>query len=240
MPSIAELLERESRTVDLESGDFERLVRRRDRKRRNQRLAAGVMGIAVFVAAIWIVTSGLAFDRSETSVVPGGGVTGPAETGPAVVTGPAVTGAENPEPPPLVEPVQLGTVTSSGGGCTLEIDAETIRAGAGRLTVVNETDRPVSFDLFRLTSLSVAGIEAYIASGQVYAWPPGQFSRFHPRRTGAFLLVQREVGPGASGTITDNFTTGALAVVCAHRHDGVGLIGDVYRPFAFVGPIVVP
>jgi len=54
---------------------FERLLRRRDRKRRNQRIAAGVVGIAVFVAAIWIVTSGEPLDRSGT----------PGSTGPAVV-----------------------------------------------------------------------------------------------------------------------------------------------------------
>jgi hypothetical protein len=48
MSNLAELLERESRTVDLDPGDFERLTRRRDRKRRNQRVAAGVLGIAVF------------------------------------------------------------------------------------------------------------------------------------------------------------------------------------------------
>jgi hypothetical protein len=82
MPNLADLLERESRTVDLEPGDFERLVRRRDRKRRNQRIAAGVVGIAVFVAAVWIVTSGLSLLRSEKSVVPGG--TGLVQTGPAV------------------------------------------------------------------------------------------------------------------------------------------------------------
>jgi hypothetical protein len=63
---------------------WEILVDRRDRKRRNQRIAAGVVGIVVFVAAISIVTSGLPWDRSQTSVVPGGDVTGPAETGPAV------------------------------------------------------------------------------------------------------------------------------------------------------------
>ena len=91
MPSISELLERESTKVDLEPGDFERLVRRRDRKRRNRRIVAGVVGIAVFVAAIWIVTGVGSLDRSETSVVPGGDVTGPAETGP-VETGPAETG----------------------------------------------------------------------------------------------------------------------------------------------------
>jgi hypothetical protein len=60
--------------LDLE---LESILRRRDRKRRNQRIAAGVVGIAVFVVAIWIVTSVGSLDRSETSVVPGGDVSGP-------------------------------------------------------------------------------------------------------------------------------------------------------------------
>ncbi len=47
-----------------------------------------MVGIAVFVAAVWIVTSIASLDRSETQVVPGGLTTGPAETGPAE-TGPA-------------------------------------------------------------------------------------------------------------------------------------------------------
>jgi hypothetical protein len=51
MSNVAELLERESQTVDLEPGDFERLTSRRDRKRRNQRVAAGVLGVAVVALA---------------------------------------------------------------------------------------------------------------------------------------------------------------------------------------------
>ena len=62
--------------LDLE---LESILRRRDRKRRNQRIAAGVVGIAVFVAAVWIVTSVGSLDRSETPAVPG-----PSEAGPAV------------------------------------------------------------------------------------------------------------------------------------------------------------
>jgi hypothetical protein len=61
---------------------YERLVRRRDRKRRNQRIAAGVVGIAVFVVAVWIVTSVSSLDRSEKVVPATSGTTGPAETGP--------------------------------------------------------------------------------------------------------------------------------------------------------------
>jgi hypothetical protein len=75
-----EILDRAKRaamSVDGPDHPYDALLRRRDRNRRNQRIAAGVVGIAVFVAAVWIVTSGLSLDRSETSVVPGGGVTGP-------------------------------------------------------------------------------------------------------------------------------------------------------------------
>jgi hypothetical protein len=60
---------------------WDRLVGRRDRKRRNQRIAAGVVGIAVFVAAIWIVTSVGSFDKAQTPAGPGPTETGPAETG---------------------------------------------------------------------------------------------------------------------------------------------------------------
>lgn len=63
---------------------WEILVDRRNRKRRNQRIAAGVVGIAVFVAAVWVVTTGGTFDRTQTPAVPGGSETGPTETGPSV------------------------------------------------------------------------------------------------------------------------------------------------------------
>ena len=82
MSDVRTILERAYGGATPPPDGFERMLRRRDRKGRNQRIAAGVVGIAVFVAAIWIVTSVASLDRSETSVVPGGDVTGPAETGP--------------------------------------------------------------------------------------------------------------------------------------------------------------
>jgi hypothetical protein len=62
---------------------FERMLRRGDRRRRNQRVAAGLVGIAVFVAAIWIVTSGEPAGRGRT----------PGSSG---LTGPTVPGAAGP------------------------------------------------------------------------------------------------------------------------------------------------
>jgi hypothetical protein len=60
---------------------FERVLVRHDRKRRNQRVAAGVVGIALFVPAIWIVAAGGAFDRTQTPAAPGS-ETGPKQTAP--------------------------------------------------------------------------------------------------------------------------------------------------------------
>jgi hypothetical protein len=121
--------------------------------------------------------------------------------------------------------------------------------GPGRLTVVNGTNRWVSFELWRLRSRSSfaqleAFVEAYDADG---FWPivpgPGGVS-FEERAAPGLLLrrgwFEREVGPGASGTITDNFATGdAFAVVCLDRSNPEPL-GQPYTPFAVVGPIVVP
>lgn len=56
MPSVAEILERESETVDLERGHFERLLRRRGRKRRNQRIGAGALAVILALASFAALT----------------------------------------------------------------------------------------------------------------------------------------------------------------------------------------
>ena len=48
---------------------YDALLRRRDRKRRNQRITAGVVGIAVFVAAVWVVTTGGSFNGTQQPAV---------------------------------------------------------------------------------------------------------------------------------------------------------------------------
>jgi hypothetical protein len=74
MPDLTSLLERADRAasrVPLPPDGFERLRVRRDRKQRNQRIAAGVVGIAVFLAAVWAVTTGGPFDRTQAPARPG-------------------------------------------------------------------------------------------------------------------------------------------------------------------------
>ena len=82
---ILDRAERAARSVVGPTDAYDALLCRRDRQRRNQRITAGLVGIAVFVAAIWFVRDVASLNRSEKSVVPAeSGSTGPAETGPTV------------------------------------------------------------------------------------------------------------------------------------------------------------
>jgi hypothetical protein len=70
--------ERVAKSVALPDDRYVDLLRRRDRKQRNQRILAGSVGIAMFVASIAVVTSIGSLDRT------GRPVTGPAVSGPTV------------------------------------------------------------------------------------------------------------------------------------------------------------
>jgi Tol biopolymer transport system component len=61
-----DVLERFAPLFETPEPSFERFLRRRDRKRRNQRIAAGVVAIAVFVAPIAFFAGLISSDRSET------------------------------------------------------------------------------------------------------------------------------------------------------------------------------
>jgi dipeptidyl aminopeptidase/acylaminoacyl peptidase len=68
MSETRSLVERAMERVELRSFTLDGFHDRRERKRRDQRITAGVVGIAIFVAAVWIVTTGGPFDRSQPAV----------------------------------------------------------------------------------------------------------------------------------------------------------------------------
>jgi hypothetical protein len=107
MTEYRNVLERDLAHVGPAPFGLDDVARRRDRKRRNQRIVAGVVGIAVFVAAVWIVTTGGTFDRTQTPTVPGGAETGPAVTGPAE-TGPTYNGPTYTLGPVTEEDIAVG------------------------------------------------------------------------------------------------------------------------------------
>jgi Tol biopolymer transport system component len=68
MPRIADALDRESRTVDLEQGGFERLLARRERKRRNRRIREGVLAVIVALAVAAVLLR--SFSTASVPAVP--------------------------------------------------------------------------------------------------------------------------------------------------------------------------
>jgi hypothetical protein len=122
-----EVLERLAPLFEAPEAPFEGFARRRDRKRRNQRVTAGVVGIAVFVAAVWIVTTGGPFDRTLTPATTE--PTGP--TGPPHPTGVGLLGlppegatASTPERGELVLGVGFGHTGGDPGRFSLHLYAD--------------------------------------------------------------------------------------------------------------------
>jgi Tol biopolymer transport system component len=75
-----DVLERFAPLFEAPEPSFEEFLRRRERKRRNQRIAAGVVAIAVFVAPVAFLASLISSDRTQT----------PAASGPKVPNAPSV------------------------------------------------------------------------------------------------------------------------------------------------------
>jgi hypothetical protein len=71
MSEYTKLFERAGARYEPPDLPMEDFLKRQDRKRRNQRIVAGSVGIAVFVAAVWIVTTGEPFDRTQTPAASG-------------------------------------------------------------------------------------------------------------------------------------------------------------------------
>jgi hypothetical protein len=173
---------------------YERLVQRRDRKRRNQRIAAGVVGIAVFVGLIWILTSGLSFDPTETPAGPG-----PAETAPPRAPASAA--------PAIV--VRTGTCSGSAtwrlefapGGDRFKVRFEVHRSPVGHSwrIVLGHTRTNSSFPgddvvFFRGTRVAAEDGEV-VVQGRVWNTPrrDGVAAKATDRQTGQACKMQEEI-----------------------------------------------
>ena len=110
--------ERAARSVDLPDGRLEELFRRHERKRRNQRITGGAVGMGIFVALVWFVTSAGLLDRTQTPVTPEG-----ADTGHVSPTG--------------------GAAAGSRGTTRVTIHAKSVPSGAARLWGIVESERPL-------------------------------------------------------------------------------------------------
>ena len=135
MNDYRSVLERDLARVGPAPFAFDDVARRRDRKRRNQRIAAGVVGIAVFVAAVWIVTTGGPFDpRGETDNSQGPRARHPSTNARPVEPIPAARPLV-PSPPPLGSGLrrlpEVDYVIDLNTGATTPLPEAIIRSSLG-------------------------------------------------------------------------------------------------------------
>jgi hypothetical protein len=199
----------EMTTFTKEPRKVERFERFRDRKQRNRRIGAIAVATALAIGALVVVSSG-ALDRGQ-GAIPGD--------------------RDEVQPTPPSFEAQIGIVTQSETGCVT--DSAIGEGHLDGLTVVNETDRRVSFDLakFVSTDLSYAELEAYV-DRERRRGEAGRSSLGLPK--GVEVTVRAEVQPGASSAIAEQIPPGRYAILCLRAFDQVSSM----RPFALAGPVV--
>ena len=223
MTEYRTILERDLERVTRPAGfTVDDVRRRRDRKRRNQRIAAGVVGIAVFVAAVWIVWDVASLDRSEKSVATAGDVTGPAQTGPAE-TGPVAVGPlpetdyvlhlNTGNVTPLPESI-VGTEDRAGDYAVSPAGSKLAYAAQG-----NNGDRNIF-----VANLDGTGVQQM--TNDLYAGKPA----WSP--DGSKIAFIGRLGPEPNNVYVLDLASGSFTQVTFHRSLGIRLSTPSFTPDA--------
>jgi Tol biopolymer transport system component len=220
MTEYRTILERDLERVTRPAGfTVDDVRRRRDRKRRNQRIAAGFVGIAVFVAAVWIVTGVAPFDEGGA---PAGDPTGPAQTGPGE-TGPVAVGSL-PEPD-FVLHLNTGDVTplpksivgteDRAGDYAVSPDGSTLAYAVQG----NNGDRNIF--VANLDGTGVKQMTNDLYAGKP-AWSPD----------GSKIAFIGRLGPGPNNVYVLDLASGSSTQVTFHRSLGIRLSTPSFTPDA--------
>ena len=167
MTEYRTVLERAARRAPTPNLPFERVLHRRDRKRRTQRIAAGIVGFAIFLAAIALV----AISPTDRTVTPLGGG-GPQPTGSAEPTlapeGGGIVGLPTPGATPSApEHGRLVLYLEGGGPFTavwVYADGRLIWGDVGNLPAGAPTEGATGFVEQRLTPAGVEFLRTQVIS----------------------------------------------------------------------------
>jgi Tol biopolymer transport system component len=194
---------------------WDRLIRRRDRKRRNQRIAAGVVGIAVFVAAI-VAVGVAARDAGQQPAT--SGTTGPSVARPLGTEVDYVldlnTGAKTPLPDAFTRSqADQGTLSPAGYAASPD---------GSLLAYVRDGDEGTD-------QIFIAGIDGTEVRQMTHdpigprepAWSPDGTKIAYVGRTGSLFIL--DVASGDSTQITDerfvegpSFTPDGSSILYTH------------------------
>jgi len=212
MPEVQEVFRMATQKVRPDPGAMER--QHREQRRRTMRRKAGVYGLvaAIAIGAAVVAANMIPADRSSVPLgQPSGSKTAPGAAAP------------------------VGTVTSDGSTCSMEITADRIEPGIVLFEVVNATDQRAMFDSWQLLDgYTVRAFAATIERDRRRAEP----WIFPDQKREVSYLGSEVIPANSSGSIVTTMSPGPHAIVCMQPYEDP-LPAFPLRPFGVVGPIVV-
>jgi hypothetical protein len=146
-------------------------------------------------------------------------------------------GTQPPRSTPIVparEPV--GTVTSAGSTCSIDMTAQRIEPGFVPFEAVNDTDERAMFDSWELSEgYTFAAFDRAVRRDVQFA-EQGQADQGAWPGDDEVTYLRSDVIPAhSSETIAVPMSSGIHAITCLKPYEGQGL-----RPYGIAGPITVP
>jgi hypothetical protein len=213
MPDVQEVFRMATQKVRPDPGALER-QQIQQRRRITRRRAGAYALVAALVAAIAVVALRAAVGPSKPTDVG----TQPSSPSPILGTG---------------QPV--GTVTSDGTTCSIEMTGQRIEAGFVVFEAVNDTDEQAMFDSWVLSEgFTFQSFERAVHRDASLA-EEGKAQGAWPGDDEVTYLRSDVVPAHSSDTIAVPMAAGRHAITCLKPYDGLGL-----RPYGIAGPITVP
>lgn len=213
MPDVQEVFRVATQKVRPDPGALERQQEQQRRRTTRRKAGAYALAAALF-GAIAVVAVRAAVDSSE----------------------PKDVGTQPPRSTPIVparEPV--GTVTSDGSTCSIEMTAQRIEPGLVPFEAVNDTDERAMFDSWVLSDgFTFAAFDRAVRRDVRFA-EEGMERGAWPSEDEVTYLRSDVIPAHSSEIIAVPMSAGRHAITCLKPYEGLGI-----RPFGIAGPITVP
>jgi hypothetical protein len=213
MPDVQEVFRVATQKVRPDPGALERQQDQQRRRMTRRKAGAYALAAALF-AAIAVVAVRAAVDPAE----------------------PKDVGTQPPRSTPIVparDPV--GTVTSNGSTCSIEMTAQRIEPGFVPFEAVNDTDERAMFDSWVLSEgYTFAAFDRAVRRDVRFA-EEGKARGAWPSEDEVTYLRSDVIPAHSSEIIAVPMSTGRHAITCLKPYEGLGS-----RPFGIAGPITVP
>ena len=213
MPDVQEVFRVATQKVRPDPGALERQQDQQRRHTTRRKAGAYALAAALF-AAIAVFAVRAAVDSSEPKDVG----TQPSRSTPTV---------------PAREPI--GTVTSDGSTCSIEMTAQRIEPGFVAFEADNDTDERAMFDSWVLSEgYTFAAFERAVRRDVQFA-EDGKARGAWPSEDEVTYLRSDVIPAHSSEIIAVPMSAGRYAITCLKPYEGLGL-----RPYGIAGPIDVP